>query len=56
MASKEVEREIDDWVESCPLKRHSIVNRRRVMSTKEMDREWDRLVNEALKKENVVYL
>ena len=59
MASKQVEVEIDEWCDRTPLKRKSICQRaydRTRLSTREQDREWNKLVREAFAKENVVHL
>ena len=46
MASPKIEREVDEFVEQCPLRRHSITTHRRVVNTA---RHYDQLWKQALK-------
>jgi len=46
MASETVEREIEEWVERCPLKRKSIMGRLRVVPNA---RHYDKMWKQALR-------
>ena len=47
MASKAIEKAIDEWVESCPLKRRSLCSHAvTVRNGRELDRQFDRIWNE----------
>lgn len=47
MASKAIEKEIDAWVESCPLKRRSICDRPAIVRNhRELDRAFNKAWNE----------
>jgi hypothetical protein len=47
VASKQIEQEIDQWVEKCPLKRRSIMNRPKVIKdSRYYEKTWRHVLKE----------